>query len=75
MWGRAVVEDRAGCPSGRKALTSAPPVLPMGYLPDHDPGAATRVRNTCPATSCALWVRTAKRSMARWVRTWRPAIG
>lgn len=41
----------AGTGTYRKALTSAPPVLPTGYRPVHDPGAATVSLKSCPRTS------------------------
>ena len=46
---------------GAKALTSAPPVLPTGYLPVSDPGPATTMRNSWPMSSC----RSRRRSAAR----------
>ena len=47
----STVSGSSGCRSsgmviGAKALTSAPPVLPTGYLPVTDPGAATMIRKS-----------------------------
>src|SRR5688572_23179760 len=65
----------AGIVIGSSALTFAPPVFPTGYLPVHEPGAATRMRNSWPTPSFRFRLRAAWASIATWVRTWRPASG
>ena len=53
----------AGIGIGVRMPTSAPPVLPRGARPSHEPGAATTMRASCPRISRRSRRRHAKASM------------